>query len=65
LRATTAQQAATYWHQADEQIMKDAAIVPFQTQKTALFRSTRVHNAIFMPFSQAYDITQVWLNPTS
>ena len=57
--------AATYWHQADVQIMNDAAIVPFQTQKTALFRSTRVHNAIFQPFSQAYDITQVWLSPNS
>jgi ABC-type transport system substrate-binding protein len=28
-------------------------------------RPTRVQNAIFLPFSQAYDITQVWLNPTS
>jgi peptide/nickel transport system substrate-binding protein len=45
--------------------MADAAIVPLQTQKTALFRSSRVHNAIFLPFSQAYDITQVWLSPTS
>ena len=57
--------AATYWHQADTQIMADAAIVPLQTQKTALFRSTRVHNAVFLPFSQAYDITQIWLNPAS
>jgi len=57
--------AATYWHQADLQIMKDAAIVPLQTQKTALYRSTRVHNAIFLPFSQAYDLTQIWLSPTS
>jgi ABC-type transport system substrate-binding protein len=57
--------AASYWHQADQQIMADAAIVPLQTQKTALFRSSRVHNAIFMPFSQAYDITQVWLSPNS
>jgi peptide/nickel transport system substrate-binding protein len=57
--------AATYWHQADMQIMKDAAIVPLQTQKTALFRSSRVHNAIFLPFSQAYDLTQIWLNPNS
>jgi len=57
--------AATYWHQADLQIMKDAAIVPLQTQKTALYRSTRVHNAIYLPFSQAYDVTQIWLSPTS
>jgi len=65
LAAPDQQTAATYWHQADMQIMKDAAIVPFQTQKTALFRSTRVHNAIFLPFSQAYDLTQVWLSPNS
>ena len=65
LRASDQQQAAALWHQADLQIMKDAPIVPFQTQKTALFRSSRVHNAIFAPFSQSYDITQVWLNPTS
>lgn len=57
--------AATYWHQADMQIMKDAAIVPLQTQKTALFRSSRVQNAIFLPFSQNYDITQIWLSPNS
>ena len=57
--------AATYWHQADVQIMKDAAIVPFQTQKTALFRSSRVRNAIFLPFSQNYDLTQIWLSPNS
>jgi hypothetical protein len=24
-----------------------------------------VHNAIFLPFSQEYDITQVWLNPNT
>jgi len=57
--------AATYWHQADLQIMKDAAIVPLQTQKTALYRATRVHNAVFLPLSQAYDLTQIWLDPAS
>lgn len=57
--------AAGFWHQADQQIMQDAAIVPLQTQKTALYRSTRVHNAIFLPFSQAYDVTQIWLDPAS
>ena len=65
LSAPDAATAAGFWHQADVQIMQDAAFVPFETQKTALFRSTRVHNAIFFPFSQAYDITQVWLSPTS
>jgi ABC-type transport system substrate-binding protein len=65
LAATDENAAANFWHQADQQIMADAAIVPLQTQKTALFRSSRVHNAIFWPFSQAYDITQVWLKPAS
>ena len=65
LSARDVNTAATFWHQADVQIMADAAIVPLQTQKTALFRSTRVHNAIFLPFSQAYDITQIWLDPAS
>ncbi len=54
--------AAAWWHQADLQIMKDAAIIPFQTQKTALFRSSRVQNAIYLPLSQNYDLTQVWLS---
>jgi peptide/nickel transport system substrate-binding protein len=62
IAATDEKTAADYWHQADTQIMKDAAFVPFQTQSTPLFRSTRVHNAIFLPFSQQYDLTQVWLS---
>jgi peptide/nickel transport system substrate-binding protein len=57
--------AESLWHQADQQVMKDAAIVPFETQNVALFRSTRVHNAIFELFSQSYDITEIWLSPSS
>jgi peptide/nickel transport system substrate-binding protein len=60
--ATSLSAAATAWHQADEQVMKDAAFVPFQTQLTPLFRSSRVHNAIFQPFSEGYDYTQIWLS---
>ena len=65
LRASDQEQAAALSHRADQQIMKDAAIVPFQTQKTALFRSSRVRNAIFFPFAQNHHVAQVWLNPTS
>ncbi len=61
--ATTDKAAITrYIHAADMQIMKDAAFVPFQTQSTPLYRSTRVHNAIELPATGAYDITQVWLS---
>jgi ABC-type transport system substrate-binding protein len=54
--------AANYWHQADVQVMKDAAFIPFQTQLQAIFHSSRVHNAIYVPFSEQYDVTQIWLS---
>ena len=57
--------AGQLWHQADVLIMRDAAIVPFQTQQPAIFHSRGVHTAIYVPFRQNYDVTQVWLNPTS
>ena len=49
-------------HEADMQVMKDAAFIPFQTQSTPLFHSSRVHNAIELPSSINYDITNVWLS---
>jgi peptide/nickel transport system substrate-binding protein len=61
--ATTDQQAAAkLWHQADLRIMRDAAIVPIETQKLPLFHSSRVHNAIYSPFSENYDVTNLWLS---
>jgi ABC-type transport system substrate-binding protein len=60
--ATTVAAASALWHQADEQVMKDAAFIPFETSLTPLFRSARVHNAIFIPFAEYYDVTQVWLS---
>jgi len=60
--ATSITTAASLWHQADLQCMKDAAFIPFQTQLTPLFRSARVHNAIYQPFSEGYDYTQIWLS---
>ncbi len=62
LAATSLTQAASFWHQADVQIMADAAIIPFQTQSTPIFHSSRVHNALFMPLCECYDVTQVWLS---
>lgn len=62
LAADTLAQASTYMHDADVQIMKNAAIIPFQTQSTPIYRSTRVHNAIYIPTTQNYDYTNVWLS---
>jgi peptide/nickel transport system substrate-binding protein len=60
--ALTLSEASGYWHEADEKVMADAAFIPMVTELVPLFRSARVHNAIFSNFSQSYDITQVWLS---
>jgi peptide/nickel transport system substrate-binding protein len=65
LAAPTADAAAALWHEADMAIMKDAAFIPFQTQKVPVYHSTRVKNATWSPFSQSYDVTNLWLSPTS
>jgi peptide/nickel transport system substrate-binding protein len=61
LQATTLDAAASFWNQADQQIMKDAAIVPFMAQKTPWYHSSRVKNAIWVPIAQQFDITNLWL----
>jgi ABC-type transport system substrate-binding protein len=63
LAATSQSQAASLWHQADVKLMADAPFIPFMTQLTNIFRSSRVHNAIFSPFADQYDLTQIWLGP--
>ncbi|HEY4456624.1 MAG TPA: ABC transporter substrate-binding protein [Pseudonocardiaceae bacterium] len=62
LKATTQADAAKYMHDADVQIMKDAAIIPFQTQSNPIYRSTRVHNALYIPTTANYDYANVWLS---
>jgi len=60
--AKTVSDAASLWHQADVKAMADAPFIPIQTQLFPIFRSSRVHNALFMPLSQSYDYTQLWLS---
>jgi peptide/nickel transport system substrate-binding protein len=65
--ATSTTAAGNYWHQADEQIMKDAAIVPIQSQNFPLYASSRVKQAgastaVFSPIIGDADITNVWLS---
>ncbi len=62
LAATTLAASAAFWHQADQQIMADAAFIPVHSQLLALFHSSRVHNAIYFPFAEQYDVTQLWLS---
>ncbi len=63
--------AGNFWHQADEQIMSDAAIVPIMSQDTAVYSSSRIRGissygqtyptAIFAPNIGAPDITALWI----
>jgi peptide/nickel transport system substrate-binding protein len=62
--------AGTYWHQADELAMKNAWIVPIQSQLFPNYSSARVHapgtTAVPMqPNIGEPDITNVWLNPNT
>ncbi len=63
--------AGNYWHQADMQIMSDAAIVPIMSQDVAVYSSARIRGiasngqtyptAIFAPNIGAPDITALWI----
>ena len=59
--ATSLSAAAAAWHQADIDIMHDAAIVPIMDQGFPMFSSARVRNAMFQPNIGEHDITNLWL----
>jgi len=69
--ASSVTAAGNYWHQADVQIMSDAAIAPIIDVNIAGYASTRVRGitstgqtfrtAIFTPNIGAPDITALWL----
>jgi peptide/nickel transport system substrate-binding protein len=69
--ATSLSAAGSFWHQADMQIMSDAAIVPVMNQNFPTYSSSRVRGiasngqtyptAIFEPNIGAPDITALWL----
>jgi peptide/nickel transport system substrate-binding protein len=54
--------AAPLWAKAGQQVMKDAAIVPFTTQDVVLFAGTHVHNLIYNPLAEQYNVTQLWVH---
>jgi len=69
--ASSIAQAGTFWHQADSQIMSDAAIVPIMSQNFPQYSSKRVRGiasngatyptAIYAPNIGAPDVTSIWL----
>jgi len=68
LKTTSPSGAASMWHQADLDVMNDAAIVPLISQQIAQYASDRVHSATagtanFNTIVQGWDFTNIWLNP--
>jgi peptide/nickel transport system substrate-binding protein len=64
--ASSVAAAGTAWHQADMDIMKDAAIVPIISQGFPQYSSSRVRGvgfktAVFAPNIGEPDITNLWL----
>jgi peptide/nickel transport system substrate-binding protein len=61
MAARSKTEAGRLWHQVDRRIMQDAPIVPLVTVRLATYRSERVRNALFMPTTQMFDLSQIWL----
>jgi peptide/nickel transport system substrate-binding protein len=59
--ATSLAAAGADWHQADVDIMSDAAIVPLLDQGFPNFASARTRNVIFQPNIGEVDVTNLWL----
>jgi peptide/nickel transport system substrate-binding protein len=68
LRTTSPSAAASLWHQANTDVMNDAAIVPLVSAQITQYASSRVHSATagtanFSTLIQGWDFTNIWLNP--
>jgi peptide/nickel transport system substrate-binding protein len=65
--APTLRAAASFWHQADEQVMKDAVIVPLIDGQNPIYTSSRVREAglsrsvVLLPNIGGPDVTNIWL----
>lgn len=59
--ATSVAQANSLWHQADIQVMNDAAIYPITDPNLPVVHGSRVQNAIFVPALGQMDPTNLWL----
>jgi peptide/nickel transport system substrate-binding protein len=56
---------AALWGQIDQQIMRDAPLVPLLWEKAAFQWSSRVHGWVYNPWTTGPDLTAVWLDPPS
>jgi peptide/nickel transport system substrate-binding protein len=57
----SASTAATMWAKIDQEVTKDAPIYPITQPLQPLYHASYVHNAIYIPGIQGFDMTNVWL----
>jgi peptide/nickel transport system substrate-binding protein len=62
LAQPTEAQADTFWAQADQEVMQEAAIYPITEQLQLAEHAPYVHNAVYMPQYQQFDAANVWLS---
>ncbi len=60
--SSTASAAATIWAQADQAVMKTAALYPITDPLQPNYHASYVHNAVYVPAIQQFDPTNVWLS---
>jgi peptide/nickel transport system substrate-binding protein len=60
--AKTTEESAQLFHQADEQVMKDAAFFPVTNDKEAHYHAAQVHNTVYIVGLQGFDPSNVWLD---
>jgi peptide/nickel transport system substrate-binding protein len=62
LNQPTEAEADKFWAQADQQVMKEAAIYPITSNLQLAEHASYVHNAVYMPQYQNFDPANVWLS---
>lgn len=61
-QAKTTDEAGALWHQADQQVMADAAFYPITNPNQPNYKATQVNNAVYVPAIQNFDPANVWLS---
>jgi peptide/nickel transport system substrate-binding protein len=56
---------AALWGQIDQQIMRDAPLVPLLWENSSFQWASRVHGWVYNPWTTGPDLTAVWLDPPS
>lgn len=61
--ATSHDKSSALWAEADRRVMEQAAIFPITDPNTPVYHASQVHNAIYLPVLNQFDMANVWLEP--